>query len=467
MNADLFDFAEKESGTFKVGNSESVFGAAYTTSPLAEFLRPDELSDLYGQDQIIKSGVFRNFLADGLSLPNLILWGPPGTGKTSFALLMASRVKAKVYNLSAISLGAKELRELGEEARSNRKIYQRRTLVFIDEIHRLNKAQQDVLLPYIERGDFSLIGATTENPSYELNRALLSRSQILVFQALNQEALKRVFFRAFAKKGLMDPGVYLSEEVVDYLINFADGDARRLLNLLDTLWRAFHGHFFSESILSEPKLDQVERVKLHTADLLNLNLGERFLGYDKNSDHHYDCISALIKSVRGSDVDASLYWLCRMLEAGESATFIARRLIILASEDIGNADPRGLQMAVAAADAVEMIGMPEAGICLSQVVTYLASAPKSNRSYLAFKRALEFVKTTGTRPVPLALRSARTKSMQDLGYGKSYRYPHDFAKSWVKQNYWPDNLDSKPVFYEPSERGFEKMIRDFLVWLKS
>lgn len=417
------------------------------TQPLASRLRPESTQEILGQTEILgENSLLRKSLRSGY-IPNLILWGPPGSGKTTLALAIAKELNAAFVQLNAVEAGVKALKEAAQEGRNRRLLNNEKTLVFIDEIHRLNKGQQDVLLPHIESGDIVLIGATTENPSYELNRALLSRSQTLVLKPLDTDSLKQLLQRGLNEFGLKKQD-FIQDDVEAFLIHFSDGDGRRLLNSIETLY-----HF-----------RQQQEAPLSTAQAETV-LGKKALAYDKNSEYHYDLISAFIKSVRGSDVDAALYYMVRMLEGGEDPVFICRRLIILASEDIGNADPRALSIAVAGLQAVEAIGLPEAKITLAQVTTYLASCPKSNRSYMALHKAQEYVERTGNLPVPLALRSSKTELSKTLNYGRDYKYPHDYPKSWVDQNYFPENAPTAK-FYEPSMNGFEKNIQEFQNWQK-
>ena len=415
--------------------------------PLAERLRPQNLSDLVGQKKLFgQHSVLKSLIVHG-QLPNLVLWGPPGTGKTSFALALSKELEAEFIAINAIDSGVKDLRQIGEDGRQRRKLYQRKSVLFVDEIHRFNKGQQDVLLPFIEQGDVILIGATTENPSYELNKALLSRCRVLVFNRLAVEDLESLLERAAQAMGVKVDQV-LNSEFKNFLLENSDGDARRLINTFEVLANYYKN---IGRPLAEDEFQQA----------LSLSLP-----YDKNSELHYDLISAFIKSVRGSDANAAVYYMARMLECGEDPVFIARRLIILASEDIGNADPRALTMAVSGLQAVEAIGLPEAAITLAQVTTYLASSPKSNRAYTALNKAKEEIEKSRSLPVPLHLRSSKTKLSKDLGYGKDYSYPHDFPKAWVAQSYLPSEIEGA-VFYDPSQRGFEKNISEYLDWLKA
>lgn len=428
--------------------SSSAFSNA--TAPLSEVLRPKNLDEIIGQEKTLgKNSKLGQMLRKGY-LPSLIIWGPPGTGKTTFALALSQHFKAHFVNLNAVDSGAKVLRENGEQGRDRRLQFQQKTVLFVDEIHRFNKAQQDVLLPFVEKGDLVLIGATTENPSYELNRALLSRCRVVVFERLSAEDLSKIILRAEAHYG-KELSQILSKDAIVNLLEYSDGDARRLINSLEILYS-----FTQDQAADEPVLD-VNNMR----ELLQQNP----IGYDKNSEMHYDTISAFIKSVRGSDPDAAVYYLARMLDGGEDPVFIARRLIILASEDIGNADPRALSVAVAGLQAVEAIGLPEGGITLAQVTTYLASCPKSNASYMALNKAKELVEKTRTLPVPLHLRSAKTALAKDLGYGRDYKYPHSYPTGWVEQSYLPEEV-GQPELYEPTSRGFEKTIREYLAWMK-
>ncbi len=419
--------------------------------PLAERLRPKEFSEFIGQTEQLgpKSPLLLSMQKHQM-IPNLLLYGPPGCGKTTFAKLLGSNFDVEFVQVNAVDTGAKRLKEIGQAAQNSKRIYKRQTLLFIDEIHRLNRAQQDVLLPFTERGDFSLVGATTENPGYEINSALLSRCKVILFSALNEEDQKKLLLRA-AEKTSMAIDTLFTDEAADTLVAMARGDGRKLLNFYEQL-----------HLLFESKTGQ--QFPLTSADLEKI-LQSSPIYYDKSGDEHYNCISAFIKSIRGSDPNAGLYYLARMLAGGEDPVFVARRLVILASEDVGNADPRALGIAVAGLQAVELVGMPEAAINLAQVVTYIASAPKSNRSYLGWLKAKQKVEETGSLPVPLSLRSAQTKFAKEQGFGKDYLYSHDGPTGWLEQDFLPEQMKDEK-FYEPTERGFEKQIQQYQAWIK-
>ena len=423
--------------------------SAHSLSPLSEVLRPKNLDQIIGQQKTLGSNSKLGQMLRKGYLPSLIIWGPPGTGKTTFALALSQHFNAHFVNLNAIDTGAKALREVGEAGRDRRLQIQQKTVLFVDEIHRFNKSQQDILLPFVEKGDLVLIGATTENPSYELNRALLSRCRVVVFEQLTEQDLSQIIIRAEAhyQKKLTQ---ILESSAIENLLQFSDGDARRLINSLEILY-----NFTSTDYSGQLDVNEMR-------ELLQGNP----IGYDKNSEMHYDLISAFIKSIRGSDPDAAIYYLARMIDGGEDPIFIARRLIILASEDVGNADPRAISVAVSGLQAVEAIGLPEGAITLAQVTTYLASCPKSNASYMALNLAKELVAKTKTLPVPLHLRSAKTGLAKELGYGKDYKYPHNYPTGWAQQSYLPEEVKGAKL-YEPTTHGFEKTIREYLNWMKN
>ncbi len=417
--------------------------------PLADRLRPQTLQDMVGQKQVFANhaGFFEQ-IGKG-QMQSLILWGPPGCGKTSFAMALLNETPGDFYHENAIDLGTKRIREIGEKARHQLLQSQRKTLVFVDEIHRLNRGQQDVLLPFVEKGYFYLIGATTENPSYELNAALMSRCRLLVFESLTSNDLKSLVYKALSQLSLKTSDLFQGESM-DLFVEQSHGDGRRLLNTLEEVVFRFQQNP-QDFPITEHGLNQIFQ-----------GSGLRF---DKKGDEHYDTISAFIKSIRGSDPDAGVYYLARLLEGGEDPLFIARRMVILASEDIGNADPNALTMALNVFKAVEVIGLPEARINLSQAVTYLCCAPKSNRSYEAINKAQAEVKKSGPLPIPKSLRSASTSLMKQIGYGENYQYSHQGATGWLPQDYFPENL-KKRSFYTPSSRGFEKRMGDYLAWMR-
>ncbi|HPQ08570.1 MAG TPA: replication-associated recombination protein A [Bacteroidia bacterium] len=397
--------------------------------PLAERMRPKKWDEIIGQQHLVgQNGILTKFIQQNF-LPSIILWGQPGVGKTTIALLLAQSLNRTLYSLSAINSGVKEVREVLEKAEKNLFTQQKSPILFIDEIHRFNKSQQDALLGAVEKGVITLIGATTENPSFEIVPALLSRMQVLTLTPLNKDEMQLLLDKAINDdKYLKQKKIKLKE--TEALMSFSGGDARKLLNAL-------------ESVVQHSD-DPVEI----TNELVHKVLQKTIL-YDKNAEQHYDVISAFIKSVRGSDIDAALYWLAVMLKGGEDPLFIARRLIILAAEDIGLANPNALLLANACFDAVHKIGMPEARIILSEVTIYLAQSPKSNSAYLSIDNALEFIEKNGIQPVPLHLRNAPTKLMKELNYGLGYKYPHDYPNHIVEQNYLPEKLIGIK-FFDPS-----------------
>ena len=422
--------------------------SVHLQQPLAERLRPRHLGEVIGQQHLIGEGLALRLAFESGQPHSCILWGPPGVGKTTIARLMADAFAAQFISISAVLGGVKDIREAVEQAQAALNGLQpQRTIVFVDEVHRFNKSQQDAFLPHVESGLFTFIGATTENPSFEVNSALLSRAAVYVLQALNEEDLKKIVQRAHAI-GAMPP---LEAEAEQRLIAYADGDARRLLNTLETLSVA----------AQREKLE-----KISDTWLLKV-LGERMRRYDKGGEQFYDSISALHKSVRGSDPDAALYWFTRMLDGGADPRYMARRLIRMAAEDIGLADPRALRLALDAAEVYERLGSPEGELALAECVIYLAVAAKSNAVYKAFKEAKALIKKEGTRPVPMHLRNAPTQLMKNLDYGKDYRYAHDEEGGFAAgENYLPEGMP-EPRFYRPVDRGLELKIAEKMASLRA
>ncbi|MEO7911095.1 MAG: replication-associated recombination protein A [Roseiflexaceae bacterium] len=420
-------------------------------APLAARMRPRSLEEFVGQEQIVGEGRLLRRAIAGDTLFSIILWGPPGTGKTTLARIVAETTNAHFEPLSAVSAGVADLRRVVKEAQDRVGMFQQRTVLFIDEIHRFNKAQQDAVLPYVEDGTIILIGATTENPSFEVNSALLSRARVFVLESLSDEQIGMLVDRALADKerGLGDYQAMLATDARGYLLNMANGDARTALNALEA------------AVLAKPPALGDRR--LITVDDIRDALQSRATRYDKNGELHYDAISALHKCVRDSDPDAALYWLGRMLDGGEDALYVARRVVRMAVEDIGLADPQALPLTIAAQQAVHFLGQPEGDLALAQAVVYLAQAPKSNAVYTAYGAAMKDVAETRNDPVPLHLRNAPTRLMKDLSYGKGYKYAHDFAGAQVEQEHFPPNLQGRR-YYEPTGRGFEEQVRARLAW---
>ena len=420
--------------------------------PLAERLRPQRLSEFVGQKHLLGEGKFLSRLIAQKRLPSLLFWGPPGCGKTTLAHLLTKACGARLISISAVEAGIKDLRQAIDLAQKNNPLGQR-TVILIDEIHRFNKSQQDFLLPFVEKGIITLIGITTENPSFRLVAPLLSRLRVLVLKPLSEEELLILLKRALSDPRGYGGKVEVEEEVLGYLAQSAQGDARGALNLLEAIVDSF----------SAEKTNASARITLE--DLSSFSF-QRPLLYDRAGEEHYNLLSAYHKSLRGSDPDAAVYWMVRMLEAGEDPLVIVRRLIAAAAEDVGNADPQALLVAVAAKEALEFLGLPEGELALAQATIYVACAPKSNACYRALEAAREDVRRYGALPVPLHLRNPETKLMKELGYGKGYRYPHNFEGGYVNQDYLPEKLKGRR-YYRPSKRGFEEILAKRLAKLRS
>lgn len=422
-------------------------------SPLASRMRPATLEEIVGQQHILGKDklLYRAIKAD--KLQSILLYGPPGTGKTTIAKVIANTTQGVFTQINATVAGKKDMEEVVAQAKNNLGMYGRKTILFVDEIHRFNKGQQDYLLPFVEEGTLVLIGATTENPYFEVNHALISRSIVFELKPLQKSDIEQLIHRAVydMEKGMGTYHAAIDEDAKEFLADVANGDARAALNGVEL------------GVLTTPRSeDGVIHITLAVAQEC---IQKRAVRYDKSGDNHYDTVSAFIKSMRGSDPDAAVYYLARMLYAGESVTFIARRMMICASEDVGNADPQALQVAVAAAQAVERVGMPEAQIILAQAVTYIATAPKSNAAYNAIYEAMDIVKNSQTASVPGHLQDSHYKGAGKLGHGIGYLYAHDYPKHYVRQQYLPDGLTDQ-VFYEPSDNGYERQIREHMRWLQ-
>lgn len=422
-------------------------------SPLADRMRPQSLAEFVGQEHLVgPDKILRGFM-ERRELVSMIFWGPPGVGKTTLALIVARAMGVHFVSFSAVLSGVKDIRAVIEDAKQQLKYYGKRTILFVDEIHRFNKAQQDGFLHHVEDGTITLIGATTENPSFEVNAPLLSRCKVLVLEQLSADNIKTIIINTLSNKerGLGNLEIEIDDAAFNFIVELSHGEARVALNTLE-----------SAIMLTKPDKGNKRRITLKIAQEA---MQRKALLYDKGGEEHYNVISAFIKSMRGSDPDAALYWLARMLEAGEDPLFIARRMVIFASEDIGNADPSAVQVAVAVKDAFHFVGMPEGWIPLSQGVTYLASAPKSNASYKAYLEALNDVKEKGALGVPLHIRNAPTPLMKDLGYGKGYKYPHNHG-GYIEQSYLPKELQGKE-YYKPTDNGFDKEIKKRMAFYKA
>ena len=422
-------------------------------SPLASRMRPTTLDEVVGQKHIIGKDklLYRAIKADKLG--SVIFYGPPGTGKTTLAKVIANTTSARFEQINATVAGKKDMEEIVKNAKDAIGMYGQKTILFVDEIHRFNKSQQDYLLPFVEDGTITLIGATTENPYFEVNNALLSRSRIFELKPLEKQDIRELVMRAVydTEKGMGTYGADITDEAADFLADVANGDARAALNAVEL------------GILTTDKSDDG---KIHiTIDVAAECIQKRVVRYDHDGDNHYDTISAFIKSMRGSDPDAAVYYLARMLYAGEDVKFIARRIMICASEDVGNADPNALVVAVSAAQAVERIGMPESQIILSQAASYVATAPKSNAAYMGIAKAMKTVADTRTMPVPAHLQDKHYKGAEKLGHGLGYKYAHDYPNHYVTQQYLPDGMEGMR-FYEPSENGYEKKIKEHMAFIK-
>ncbi len=435
----LFDFAHQQESERQ--------------GPLAARMRPRSLEEIIGQEHILGPGKLLRRAIEADQLSSVIFYGPPGTGKTTLAKVIARTTRSPFAQLSAVTSGVNDIRKLTQEAKERLGMYGQRTVLFIDEIHRFNKSQQDALLPFVEDGTIILIGATTENPSFEVNAALLSRSRIFPLKPISEPKLIQILQRALTDKerGLGEYNVNITQEALQHIARVAGGDARNALNALELA-----------VLTTSPDENGIRQITIEVAEE---SIQQKVVRYDKQGDNHYDTISAMIKSMRGSDPDAALYYLAKMIHAGEDPRFIARRIFIHAAEDVGMADPRALLIASAAAQAVEHIGLPEAQIPLAQAVIYIATAPKSNSVVRGINEALQCVKNESQGEVPPHLRDAHFKGAKEQGRGKGYLYPHDYPRGYVKQQYLPDEHLGK-VFYHPTENGYEKKLQEFIRWMK-
>jgi putative ATPase len=427
--------------------SQGNVGDAKDSAPLAERMRPQNISEYIGQRHLLAEGCLLRHAIEEDKLFSMIFWGPPGSGKTTLARILANETKSKFVSFSAVLSGVKEIRAVIDEARELLERKKIKMILFVDEIHRFNKAQQDAFLPHVESGLITLIGATTENPSFEVIAPLLSRTRVLVLKPFSEEDLLAIVEGALKdnQKGFGQISIKVVPDVLRYIVSLADGDARSALNNLEAIVSMLQNLPADKRVIT-PKFAQEALLK-------------KTLLYDKDGEEHYNLISALHKSLRGSDPDAALYWLGRMIAAGEDPLYIARRMVRFASEDIGNADPQALIIAVAAQQAFHFIGLPEGELALAQAAVYLATAPKSNSLYVGYGKVKEIINTKGYLPVPLHIRNAPTKLMKELDYGKDYKYAHDYADAYVSQEYLPEKIQGQ-IFYQPKEAGFEKTIKE-------
>jgi putative ATPase len=429
--------------------SEGNAGDVKDSAPLAERMRPQNISEYIGQRHLLSEGCLLKRAIEEDKLFSMIFWGPPGSGKTTLARILARETKSNFVSFSAVLSGVKEIRAVIDEARELLERKKMKMILFVDEIHRFNKAQQDAFLPHVESGLITLIGATTENPSFEVIAPLLSRTRVLVLKPFSEEDLLAIVENALKdkQKGFGNISMQIDPNALLYIVLLADGDARNALNNLEAI---------VSMVQNLPEDQRIISLKFAQEALLR-----KMLLYDKDGEEHYNLISALHKSLRGSDPDAALYWLGRMLAAGEDPLYIARRMIRFASEDVGNADPQALVIAMAAQQAFHFIGLPEGELALAQAAVYLATAPKSNSLYVGYGKVKEIIKTTGYLPVPLHIRNAPTKLMKELDYGKDYKYAHDYSDAYVQQEYLPDEIKGQ-IFYQPKDTGFEKTIKERL-----
>ncbi|ADL12265.1 AAA family ATPase [Acetohalobium arabaticum] len=423
------------------------------SAPLADRMRPTTLDDFFGQEEIVGPDRLLRRAIKADRIQSLILYGPPGTGKTTLAMIIANTTSSEFERLNAVTSGIKDIREIIKQAKERRRMYQTKTILFIDEIHRFNKSQQDALLPAVEKGIIILIGATTENPYFEVNSPLVSRSRVFELKPLTKDNLKQILLKALddTEQGLGDYKVDVTQEALEHIAEMANGDARIALNALEL------------AVLTTP--ENGTGIKEITLKVAEESIQQRSLDYDKTGDNHYDTVSAFIKSMRGSDPDATLYWLARMIEAGEDPKFIARRILVHAAEDVGNADPQALTVATSTARAVEYIGLPEARIPLAQAAVYIATAPKSNSAIKGIDQALKAVRSETVSGIPNHLKDTHYQEAEKLDRGIGYKYPYNYPQNYVKQQYLPDEL-AKKRFYKPENQGYEKKIKKFLDELK-